>query len=460
MLDPGEVADLEVTLLNSGGLGGTGVQALLRSENVAVTVLDSLGDYGDVPAGSTVTNSGNPFTVQADPSVAVGREIGFVLLLTGDGGYSDRVSFSLVVGEVTSTSPLGPDGYGYYAYDDTDTDYGEAPVYEWVELDPDHGGSGTLISLGTDSTAVLNLPFTFRFYGLDYNQLSVCANGWLSMGSTWITDHYNWHIPAAFGPPSLIALYWDYLDPSLPGSGAVFYHYDSSNHRLIVEWSRVLNVWELPPNPPGPGEAQTFQAILLDPSHYPTRTGDGEILCQYHTISNNDSCHNYSTVGIENEDHSDGLEYTFANIYPPAAAPLVNGRAIKFTTDPPDSFTGVEEMPSCRLQVTGYGLLQNYPNPFTAVTRIQFSLRPEASGPRAVPSGVGDQPVSLRVHDVSGRLIRTLFDETLTTDHLPLTTAVLWDGRDDEGEELPSGLYFLRISMGDFRKTRKMVLIR
>ena len=122
--------------------------------------------------------------------------------------------------------------------------------------------------------------------------------------------------------------------------------------------------------------------------------------------------------------------------------------------------TGVEELTSYKLPVTSYRLLQNYPNPFTAVTSVQFSVRPDASGPRAVPSGVGDQHLSLRVHDVSGRLIRTLFDETLTTDHLPLTTAVLWDGRDDEGNPMPGGVYFLRMSIGDYGENRKMVLVK
>ena len=121
-------------------------------------------------------------------------------------------------------------------------------------------------------------------------------------------------------------------------------------------------------------------------------------------------------------------------------------------------WVGVEELMGHQLQVTSHQLHQNTPNPFTAATRVQFS----------VPSGYGDQHASLRIYDLSGRLIRTLFDETLTTDHLPLTTAVSWDGRDESGNLVAGGIYLYRLSVGDpvlsgaevFNSTRKLVVVR
>ena len=110
---------------------------------------------------------------------------------------------------------------------------------------------------------------------------------------------------------------------------------------------------------------------------------------------------------------------------------------------------GVEELTSYQLPVTSYRLAQNHPNPFSAVTRVQFS----------VPSGFGEQRVSICVYDASGRLVRTLFDETLTTDHLPLTTAVSWDGRDLSGREVAGGIYFYRLQAGEFSSTKKMVVL-
>jgi len=64
-------------------------------------------------------------------------------------------------------------------------------------------------------------------------------------------------------------------------------------------------------------------------------------------VFNDDSlpgnCHNRATVGIGNRDHRVGLQCTFADSLSPAAAPLVDGRAIKFTTDAPDTFTGIRD---------------------------------------------------------------------------------------------------------------------
>ena len=86
---------------------------------------------------------------------------------------------------------------------------------------------------------------------------------------------------------------------------------------------------------------------------------------------------------------------------------------------------------------------QNHPNPFNPSTTISFSL--------TYPSHV-----SLRIYDASGRFIRTLLDEHCTTGH----REERWDGRDENGHDASSGVYFCRIDAGSFTETRKMVLLR
>ena len=60
-------------------------------------------------------------------------------------GYQDVTRFFVIIGPDTTAAPLGPDAYGYFAYDDTDLRYGEAPTYGWVEIDTGYGGAGTLV---------------------------------------------------------------------------------------------------------------------------------------------------------------------------------------------------------------------------------------------------------------------------------------------------------------------------
>jgi hypothetical protein len=101
--------------------------------------------------------------------------------------------------------------------------------------------------------------------------------------------------------------------------------------------------------------------------------------------------------------------------------------------------TGVEDGLTPRIAV----LHQNYPNPFNPSTAIEFHL------PRR-------ERVSLRVYDVSGRLVRTIVEETLETgDHL-----FTWDGHNDRGAQVASGVYFYMLKSDSIRQARKAVLLR
>ncbi|MBN2288123.1 MAG: VCBS repeat-containing protein [Candidatus Glassbacteria bacterium] len=94
----------------------------------------------------------------------------------------------------------------------------------------------------------------------------------------------------------------------------------------------------------------------------------------------------------------------------------------------------------------GFALAQNSPNPFNPSTRISYS----------VPEREADGQVRLNVYNLRGALAASLVDEFQG----PGTYAVEWDGRDRQGRDLPSGVYFYRLESEDLVITRKMVLIR
>jgi hypothetical protein len=87
----------------------------------------------------------------------------------------------------------------------------------------------------------------------------------------------------------------------------------------------------------------------------------------------------------------------------------------------------------------------NYPNPFNPKTTIDYVV-PDAGG-----------AVRLGVYDLSGRLVRMLVDgEQPAGRHV-----AVWDGCDDRGRELASGVYFYRLAIGGgYRTERKMVLLK
>lgn len=90
-----------------------------------------------------------------------------------------------------------------------------------------------------------------------------------------------------------------------------------------------------------------------------------------------------------------------------------------------------------------YSLSQNYPNPFNANTQISFAL-PKAGKTR------------LEVFNILGQKVNTLVDEYM----LPKSYIVNWDGRDDRGREVPSGIYFYRLRSEGFLQTKKMLMIQ
>ena len=457
VLEPGETADLTITIKNIGGLTGTNINGILKSENPGVVVIDSIGSFGNVPIGDSATNSGNRFQVNASSQLSPGHEIKFITMLSGDNNFKDTVEFSIIIGVVNSNSPTGPDGYGYYAYDNTDTNYPEAPVYNWIEIDPYSGGPGTVLNLLNDETKTISLPFTFKYYGQYYNRISVSSNGYIAMDSTWIADMYNWRIPSAGGPPLLIAPFWDDLDPNATdSSGNVCYYYDAGNHRFIIEWSRIQHIHN--PTNPTPAELQTFEIILLDPAHYPTQTGDGEIIFQYKNITNDDRWHNYATVGIEDYHHINGIEYSYANIYPASAAPLANNRAIKFTTDQPDPFPGIEEVDKWEVRSEK---LEIHPNPFREKTEIRFTIHDAGYRIQDTRYTIHDtryriQDASLKIYDVSGRMVRDFSRLTVNGER----STIVWVGTDDSGRRLPSGIYFIELKDEYRCEIKKAILLR
>ncbi len=333
ILDPGETAELTITIENIGSVSSNQVSGFLTCSNNQITIVDPDGYFGNISSGGQATNNTNRFIVSADAQIIPGTQFSLDLQIYNLSGYDHTVSFLLEVGEVLVTDPLGPDGYGYYCYDDGDISYDLAPVYDWIEIDPNYGGQGTIIPLFDNGDMGdiedIDLPFVFRFYGNNYTTITVCSNGWLTPDETEIRSFMNWHIPGPLGPSPIIAPFWDDLKI---GYGNVCYFYDELLHYFIVEWSHLQNDYD--------NSEETFQVILYNSNHYPTITGDSKILFQYETINNVDqgtygtfSNHGeYATIGLEDHTGTIGLEYTYSNQYPTAAKVLEDEMAILFTT--------------------------------------------------------------------------------------------------------------------------------
>jgi hypothetical protein len=95
------------------------------------------------------------------------------------------------------------------------------------------------------------------------------------------------------------------------------------------------------------------------------------------------------------------------------------------------------------LELAQFALSQNYPNPFNQTTSIGFTLS---------RSGF----VSLDIYDILGRKVRNLVSENMSSGY----NSVLWDGTNDSGQDVASGIYFYQVKAGDSSDTRRLVLLK
>ena len=120
----------------------------------------------------------------------------------------------------------------------------------------------------------------------------------------------------------------------------------------------------------------------------------------------------------------------------------------EFTRDEYLSAMGVnpeEKLSTTWADVKRTTLLQNYPNPFNPDTWIPYTLAEE-------------NHVTVNIYAATGQLIRTLkLGKKPAGLYLSKDKAAHWDGRDDNGESVSSGVYFYTLGAGGFRVTRKMV---
>jgi hypothetical protein len=90
-----------------------------------------------------------------------------------------------------------------------------------------------------------------------------------------------------------------------------------------------------------------------------------------------------------------------------------------------------------------FGIAQNFPNPFNATTTIRYSLPNQAN-------------VRLEIFNILGQKVKTLVNEPQEAGY----KQVLWDGKNDQGDNVSSGVYFYRINAGRYHNVMKMSLLK
>lgn len=214
--------------------------------------------------------------------------------ITNEGGSDLHLDIRIPSPASTQTPSVaaagGPDNFGYRWVDSNEPGQ-VGPDFEWFEISQ----IGTVIDPDDrwDGHVDVDLPFTFPFYGKDNETIRIFVNGFLHFGNFRLRGYNNRQIPSTFQPTEVLAAYWDNLD--MRTNGDIYYYHDEDGDRFIVQYDGIGRT--------GRDDIYTFQAIL-----YPT----GAVVYQYLSM---DISQHSATVGIENQDGTDGLGIVFNEPY-------------------------------------------------------------------------------------------------------------------------------------------------
>ena len=410
-----------------------------------------------------------------------GEQVPDNLTLTNSGGLPLKFRIQISIEEAEWMG--GSDPYGYIW---TDNAHQPGLEFTWVDIDTSgicFGDSGD----DKEDYGFFDLGFAFPQYGNTFDSVRIASDGWLSFSNIipCYTDTFqcfaNHSLPWLWGPYCLVAPFWD--DLKLTDSSAIYFY--SNSDSAIISY---LNLYHFGSSGGGP---YTFQTIL---------TPDGEITFHYLHIDDSD----YSaTVGIQNYNGTIGLEvlYNEDHLHDSLAIKIrpswvkvdsmegtilpEEDKTLNLTFDPLtypkriyhadlliDSWdknhqleTKVIPLTLCIDTTTSVEwtetqkpekitLFQNYPNPFNPATIIQFAV--VGGDGKAVDGGPWTVYVSLRIYNLLGQLVRILVNEPMMSGNYQ----VIWDGKDDKGKEVASGIYFCKLKAGSYQKIRKMVLLK
>ena len=171
-------------------------------------------------------------------------------------------------------------------------------------------------------------------------------------------------------------------------------------------------------------------------------TGDGETEPDWEIIDNGDGTFDVK-VRAERSGNGEDRVYTIEATATDASGNSASETATVTVPHDKGKSKGKKKEVAALAPPQGYALYSNIPNPFNPETTIRFDI-PVAGN------------IRLEVLDILGRRIRLLIEGGISAG----THQVLWDGRDDSGQSVSSGVYLYRLQAGEYHAVKRMLLVR
>ncbi len=408
-LDPGETANITTFLKNIGGANFTNLNSTLSTTSPYITVTDNSGYFGTILIDSTKENISDPYTISVSSSTPQGHTAQF-RLITSQGTFVDTFFFNLVVGSyhylVWNPDPTSSPGQtmhnilttlGYSGLYSTTLPTTDLGMYRAILVCVGIFPNNYVISASSpEATALVN-------YANSGGRL------YLEGGDVWYYDPLvgGYDFCPLFGINATADGSSD-LGPIQGQTGTftnqMYFNYAGENN--YMDWI-------------SPGGTGAFLIFKDEDQGYDCAVArDAET---------------YRTVGTS---------FELGN--------LIDGSGVSTRAALIDSilhFFGIFQFPVAeenKRSDIAINKLMVYPNPF----HKNLTIKSEIRNPKS--------ETSLRIYDATGRLVKSFL---LPTSHFSLLTSVEWNGTDDSGRKLPSGVYFVHLEAGNLKYIDKVIKI-
>ncbi len=398
-IDPGETVEITVSVTNSGSSEAFNVMGEITSADPYITINTGPQSYGNLTAANV---SQQTFSITADASTPEGYHVSYDFEISGDGGINGSGSFATVIGRITALVL------------DLDTkNYSGPGIYETLESMDVY--SEYLTSFPEDLDNYKNifvcLGLHFTNYELFPNEGQALKDFLLNGGNIWLEGRVTWKEDPQTPVHSMFNIevddqnmfvYTDIIGVDGTIAGGTSFVYDGHNP--------VGNYAILPVYP----AASIF--TIQDP---------------FHSCAVAYNAGDYRTIGTTFE-----FGKLLDDVSPSTKVDLMQNILSWFD----GTLTSIDDISFSNLISMEH--LQSLPNPFNKETILKIIVEK-------------DSPISLNVFNLQGELIHTILkNKDLKTG----TYEFVWKGLDDNGNQLPNGIYFGVLHSSTQTNTIKLIL--
>lgn len=441
-VDAGEVITVTIPVTNNGHAGASNLETTLMVGNVLALIDPIVTNITELPVNG---NAQYIYQISFSSQIPVGSVASLTAMLYS-GAYTAVNTYNVTIGMMIEDFESG--NFTGYPWTFTGGNWTTAPgSYNGSNSAKSatitHNGS-TAMTVQMDVPQGGNISFWKKVSSeQNYDYLKFYING--VMKNQWSGTSDDWSQATYAVQPGLTTFKWEYVKDSMVSSGSDCAWIDDIIFPSVGGTAGTpaiaVNVTTIDFGSIETGE-ENIQNLIITNSGTASLLVSAAVQAPFYLSQGENLTFNMSIPA--------GESYNLPVIFRPSEGGLFSS-LLNLTSDDPNALhteialmglaSTVDNDDNLNPMVTA--LKGNYPNPFNPTTTIAFSLS-DAS------------PVKIEIYNILGQKVTTLVNSQLAAGQ----HNVSWNGRDDNGRGVASGVYFYKMSAGRYTSTKKMIMMK